>query len=217
MKFLNEFNRRTRQGMSSKHMRRYAAEDGAGGGTGGENANEEGNATQTGAAETKKTFDDILSDKEYQSEFDRRVAKALETAKTKWDEGFEKALGEKIAEANKLAKMSADEKAKFEREKQEEDYKKRLAEVTKRELKAEAREQLVRDGLPAELAETLIYTDADSCKASMDAVKSAFNAAVEKAIDSKLKGGIPKDGAQAPDYDNMSDEEYYKTILKKQE
>ena len=49
----------------------------------------------------------------------------------------------------------------------------------------------------------------------MDAVKSAFNAAVEKAIDSKLKGGIPKDGAQTPDYDNMSDEEYYKTILKK--
>lgn len=30
------------------------------------------------------TFDEILEDKEYQSEFDKRVTKALETAKTKW-------------------------------------------------------------------------------------------------------------------------------------
>ena len=31
------------------------------------------------------TFDEILADKEYQSEFDRRVSKALDTAKEKWD------------------------------------------------------------------------------------------------------------------------------------
>lgn len=30
------------------------------------------------------SFDEILEDKEYQSEFDRRVQKALDTAKTKW-------------------------------------------------------------------------------------------------------------------------------------
>ncbi len=39
-------------------------------------------------AEQKPCFDEILTDKEYQSEFDRRVAKAIETAKAKWtDEG----------------------------------------------------------------------------------------------------------------------------------
>lgn len=31
------------------------------------------------------SFDDILKDKEYQSEFDKRVSKALETAKVKWE------------------------------------------------------------------------------------------------------------------------------------
>lgn len=31
------------------------------------------------------TFDEILSDKVYQSEFDKRVSKALETAKAKWE------------------------------------------------------------------------------------------------------------------------------------
>lgn len=35
-------------------------------------------------AELKPCFDEILNDKDYQSEFDRRVAKAIETAKTKW-------------------------------------------------------------------------------------------------------------------------------------
>ena len=35
-------------------------------------------------AEPKPCFDDILKDKDYQSEFDRRVAKAIETAKGKW-------------------------------------------------------------------------------------------------------------------------------------
>ncbi len=37
----------------------------------------------TGANE-KPCFDEILSDKDYQSEFDRRISKAIETAKAKW-------------------------------------------------------------------------------------------------------------------------------------
>ena len=38
-----------------------------------ENKTEEVKVEQT---ETKKTFDDVLSDKEYQAEFDRRISKA---------------------------------------------------------------------------------------------------------------------------------------------
>ena len=34
---------------------------------------------------TPLTFDEILEDKVYQSEFDKRVSKALETAKEKWE------------------------------------------------------------------------------------------------------------------------------------
>ena len=35
------------------------------------------------------TFDEILEDKTYQSEFDKRVSKALETAKAKWEKAAE--------------------------------------------------------------------------------------------------------------------------------
>jgi len=35
------------------------------------------------------TFDEILEDKEYQAEFDRRVQKAINTAKSKWEAHYE--------------------------------------------------------------------------------------------------------------------------------
>ena len=175
-----------------------------------------GTAEGTPAGAEPKTFDDILSDKAYQAEFDRRVSKAVETAKSKWNETVEETVSSKIKEAAKLAKMSADEKAKFEREKQEADYNARLAEVTKRELKAEAKEQLAENGFPSELADTLNYADADSCKKSMEAVTKAFGAAVEKAVNERLKGKAPRGGTSgAPDYNDMSDEEYYASTIKK--
>ena len=37
--------------------------------------------------ETKSiTFDEMLGNKEYQAEFDRRIHKAIQTAKIKWEE-----------------------------------------------------------------------------------------------------------------------------------
>ena len=172
--------------------------------------------TQTGAEGAVQNFDDILKNKDYQSEFDRRVAKAIETAKGKWQEDFNSTLENKIAEAQKLAKMTAEEKAKFEKDKAEKELQTRIAEVTRRELKAEAKEQLQNDGFPAELAESLIYTDAESCKKSLEAVKIAFNAAVEKAVNDKLKGSVPKAGKGAVDFDSMTDEEYYNFIRKQE-
>lgn len=50
------------------------------------------------------TFDDILKNKEYQSEFDKRVAKALETAKIKWEAGAEAERGKAAKEAEKAMK-----------------------------------------------------------------------------------------------------------------
>ena len=104
MRFFKELDRRNRQSRYSKYMLRYAVEDGEGGGSGNEGANDEGSRTQPGAKETKKTFDDILSDKEYQSEFDRRVSKAIETAKKTWSGEQETDIDGKIREAVKTEK-----------------------------------------------------------------------------------------------------------------
>ena len=73
----------------------------------------------TPVQETKPvTFDDMLgSNKEYQKEFDRRVNKGLETAKAKWEAEYKAQLEAQKTEAEKLAKMDADQKMQYELEK----------------------------------------------------------------------------------------------------
>lgn len=141
------------------------------------------------------TFDDILKDKTMQSEFDKRVAKALETQKIKLSEDYQKTMSEKLSEAEKLAKMSADQKAEYARKQAEENLAKREAEINKRELTATAKETLISKGLPVELHECLNYADAEACNASIEAISKAFEVAISKAVDSRLKQNPPPAGA----------------------
>ena len=166
-------------------------------GDGGADANVPGNQTADNGgdaqdnASQKPTFDDMLKDKDMQSEFDKRVSKALETAKTKW----QKDADEKLSEAKKLEKMNAEQKAEYQRKQTEEKLAKREAEVTRRELMAEAKVQLADKGLPVGLAAVLDYTGADECKTSIETVSKAFAEAVECAVNERMKGNPPKIGA----------------------
>ena len=160
---------------------------------------------QTGAnepgQEQPKTFDELLKDKAYQSEFDKRVAKALETAKGKWESDHQAKLEEAKTEAEKMAAMNEKQKADYERDKQLKALEQRERDITARELKATAYETLAEKGLPKELADILNYTDADQCKASIDAVEKAFQSSVEKAVNEKLRGNNqpPKSGGKGGD------------------
>lgn len=134
-----------------------------------------------------QSFDDLLKNKDYQAEFDRRVQKALGTAKEKWTA----LMDDKLSEADKLAKMNKEEKAEYLRQKQEKELKDREAAITRRELMAEAKNTLAEKKLPVGLAEVLNYGDADSCSKSIEAVEKAFQEAVQAAVEEKLKGGTP--------------------------
>lgn len=134
-----------------------------------------------------QSFDDLLKNKDYQAEFDRRVQKALGTAKEKWTV----LMDDKLSEADKLAKMNKEEKAEYLRQKQEKELKDREAAITRRELMAEAKNTLAEKKLPVGLAEVLNYGDADSCSKSIEAVEKAFQEAVQAAVEEKLKGGTP--------------------------
>lgn len=164
----------------------------------GDSKNAEGTNTHASGNEpsAQPSFDDLLkSNKEIQAEFDRRMTKAQETALTNAKAEWEKQAQAEKDEAARLAKMSADEKAKHEQEKREKALSDREAAVAKREMTAEAISQLTEKGLPAELAKCLDYTSAENCKASMEAVITAFRAAVEKQVNDKLRGAPPKAAA----------------------
>lgn len=182
--------------------KRFMAPDGGDGGAGASGTGEVGSSTGTDGEVYRKeggeqTFDDVLKDKKYQSEFDKRVAKALETAKTKWETDKATELENAKTEAEKLAKMNAEQKAKYAEEKRLKEIEKREKEITARELKATAYETLAEKGLPKELVEILNYSDAESCNKSIEAVEMAFQSAVAKAVNLKLRGGKPpKDGGE---------------------
>lgn len=173
-----------------------AGAGGDGGGTG------DGGQGGTGG-EQKKSFDDILSDKDYQAEFDRRMQQGINTAVTKAKEKWEILTDDKVSEAEKLAKMNKDEKAQYMQQKKEKELADREANIVKKELMAEAKNTLAEKNLPAELADILNYTDADSCKKSIERVESAFQKAVEAGVQERLKGDKPI--KKAPDGNDMSD------------
>lgn len=171
---------------------------------GGDGAGEGTNDHMTGAEdapenkqqeETPQTFDDLLSNKDYQAEFDRRVQKALETQRSKLEVLFD----EKATEAEKLAKMTEKEKAQYLQQKKEKEMADREAAITRRELAAEAKNTLAEKKLPVSLAEVLNYSDADACKQSIEAVEKAFKEAVEASVEERLKGDKPLKKAPSQD------------------
>lgn len=168
-----------------------------GSGTGADGGNGEGAGEGTQGQEGgDKSFDDVLKDKKYQSEFDKRVAKALETAKSKWETDYQAKIQEAKTEAEKLAKMNADQKAEYEKQKKLDELAKREKDITTRELRATAYETLAEKNLPKELVDTLNYESAETCNKSIEAVEKAFQSAVEKAVNDKLRGGNPPKGGQ---------------------
>lgn len=176
------------------------ADDGQGGGAGGTGDGTDG----TGASTEPKSFDDILKDGSYQAEFDRRIQKALDTQKNK----LEVLMDAKASEAEKLAKMNKEEKAQYLHQKREKELADKEAAITRRELTAEAKVSLADKGLPVELTEVLNYTDADACKASIEAVEAAFQKAVEKSVEDRLKGGKPP--KKAPDAEAVTKDSFSK-------
>lgn len=177
--------------MRTLQLRRMMDADGRGGAAA---AGPDG--PEDGASEVKR-FDELLADKAYQAEFDRRVRKALETAKGKWAADHAAEVQRAAQEAEARARMTAEERAKADAEKAAHELAQREAAITRRELRAQALETLAAKGMPRELADTLNYTDADACAASLEAVKKAFIAAVAAGINDKLRQPPPKAGAAA--------------------
>ena len=186
-----------------------AGADGGNGGGSGEGAGGEGGA----GGDTPPSFDDFLKTGGNQAEFDRRVQKAVNTAVTKAQEKWQALADDKLSEAEKLAKMTKEEKAQYMQQKREKELTDREAAITRKELMAEAKNTLASDGLPQELAEVLDYSDADTCKKSMEKVKEVFQRAVETAVEEKLKGGKPPKKAPGGDAQKALEEQVYNIMM----
>ena len=152
------------------------------------NNNQQGQNTNGGAQTAEpRTY----SEKEFQSEVDKRVTEALKSAQTKWQSDYEIKLKAERDEAAKLAKMSAEERAKAEFDKEREKFNTERSAHQRERLEFECTKQLAGESLPVEFATMLTGADAEATKANIGTFKTAFDKAIEAAVTARMKGSAP--------------------------
>lgn len=98
------------------------AEDGDGTGAGEGNGGGSGEGTGGEGGDNTPSFDDFLKTGSNQAEFDRRVQKAVNTAVTNAQEKWQALTDDKLSEAEKLAKMTKEEKAQYMQKKKKRNF-----------------------------------------------------------------------------------------------
>ncbi|MED1602610.1 DUF4355 domain-containing protein [Alkalihalophilus marmarensis] len=166
---------------------------------GGDDGGKEGGAQGAGEgqgdekeAELPKTPEELK--KLLQSNSDKRVTEALQTAKEKWQKEFEQKLETEKAEAEKLAKMSSEEKEKALLDKSKADIEAREKAIAQKELKLETINILNDRKLPISFADLLLAEDAEKTKGNVDVFEKAFREAVDVAVTDRLKSTPPTVG-----------------------
>lgn len=170
------------------NLQLFAGEGGDGGGN-----NNDGGSDPEGKP---VSFDDFLKEEGNQAEFDRRVQKAVNTAVTNAQEKWKALTDDKLTEAEKLAKMTKEEKAEYKNrklEKELEDLKRQNAvtEMAKTARKMLADEEI---NIPDELLGHLVSESAEDTKAAVEAFSRMYKTAVQAAVKDALKGNPPKGG-----------------------
>ena len=129
-----------------------------------------------------------------QAELDEAIKNRLNRYKRDEAKRIEEAKQAARSEAEKLAKMTEEQRIEHERETaaqaakaREDAIAQREAEITRRELRATAIDTLTQKGLPRELEAILNYNDADSCSTSIDVVEKAWRKAVQDGVNERLK------------------------------
>lgn len=129
-----------------------------------------------------------------QSELDSIIEKRLGKERAKW----ERKVKEEADEAARMAKMSEAEKQEAlfikrvqEFEEREAAFNEAQAALQREKMLNETNKQLSERGLPLNFAEHIMADTAENTLANIDAFEKEWQAAINKAVDSKLKGSTP--------------------------
>lgn len=128
-----------------------------------------------------------------QADLDSLAAKVRGEEKSKRDNAINSAVKDAIAEYERKAKLTAEEKEKEARAEEEKRIQERENSITLRERTLEAKELLSEKHIPTDLVEFVVDLDSDKTKANIDKLEKAYTKAVEAGVTEKLKGDPPKD------------------------
>lgn len=130
------------------------------------------------------------------SEADKRSVAAIEKAKAKWEADQKQAIEDAKNEGAKLAKMSEADRLAEEQNQREEAFKQREAELNKRELSSSTKDLLAAQGMPADMADSLIALgDADAIRIVVETLKASVDAAFKERAEKAAQSSKPNTGA----------------------
>ena len=137
------------------------------------------------------TFDQMLdSNPAYRSEFDRRTGKAVQTARSKW----EQAQAEEQDEAKKLEKMTAAQRERYQLDKDRAAFDAQKASFAAEQMRVTVGAELQKRGLDAGLAEFLAGKTAEESTANLEKFQSIWDKAISATVTDRMRGaGAPKD------------------------
>ena len=172
-------------------------EGASGAGEGGGEGSGEGN--QGGEGNEPLSFNDFLKLEGNQAEFDRRVSKATETAIKKAREQWELETNDKLSEAEKLARMTKEQKAEYKAQQMEKELNRLKAEKARNELAATARKMLSDEKItvPDTLLTYIVAEDAEKTKAAVEDFVKLFNDAVGEELKKSARQETPREGSRS--------------------
>ena len=141
--------------------------------------------------ENEMSFDQMLdSNPAYRSEFDRRTGKAVQTARSNW----EQAQAEEQDEAKKLEKMTAAQRERYQLDKDRAAFDAQRASFAAEQMRVTVGAELQKRGLDAGLAEFLAGKTAEESTANLEKFQSIWDKAISATVTDRMRGGgAPKD------------------------
>ena len=123
-----------------------------------------------------------------QDQVDKIISSKLKQVDKKYEERIREIVSKEQEKAERLAKMSAEEKEKelMSRYKAEIESKEKALRI--REAKLEATSLLNERQIPIDLADFVIDSDIEQMKSNIEKLDKMYRKAVEKGINEKLKG-----------------------------
>ena len=170
-----------------------------------EDTTTEAETTEVDAVEQVKTYTEDEVKAQVQAETDRKVTKALETAKAKWLEEEQA----KLKQAEELAKLSEKERLAKELEIQRNEFEQEKSKFQRERLTLQTEKDLISKDMPAEFAPFVVADTAEQTLININTLQASWQAAIEKAIDDKVKGRTPT-GNQPPTTGGVTKEQFEK-------
>ena len=170
---------------------------------------EEGEVVQDTVQETtpevveeakQPTFTELLKNPDYQREFDKLVNKSLTTAKTNWEKDIRSQIEQERTEAEKLAKMDADQKIKYELNKAKEQNATLQNELNAINLYKTASNIAKEKGLPTGYLDLIDFSkeNADSITDKIGKLEEIRTKDLEDYLNSKLRQPTPTERKAQP-------------------